>query len=186
MTILYSEAEKDSDLYNEFLNGNNDAFNFIVKRYRKQVISFIYKYCRNYEIAEDLAQDTFLYVIINKKEYDFKYSMKTYLYTIAKSRTINYLKKNKNNISFDEEYITEVDSFKIDSNLIREEEKLQIYKSIKRLKDNYQIAIYLKDIQGFENREICKILNKPMPQVKMLIYRARKSLRKVLSEGSEK
>ena len=63
---------------------------------------------------------------------------------------------------------------------------MQIYKSIERLKDNYQIAIYLKDIQGFENREICKILNKPMPQVKMLIYRARKSLRKVLSEGSEK
>ena len=62
LTILYSEAEKDSDLYNEFLNGNNDAFNFIVKRYRKQVISFIYKYCRNYEIAEDLAQDTFIYM----------------------------------------------------------------------------------------------------------------------------
>lgn len=186
MTTLYSEAKKDSDLYNEFLNGNNDAFNLIVKRYRKQVISFIFKYCGNYEIAEDLAQDTFLYIIINKKEYDFKYSMKTYLYTIAKCRTINYLKKNRNNISFDEEYMNKVDTFEIDSNLINEEEKLRIDKAIKKLKDNYQIAIYLKDIQGFENKEICKILNKPMPQVKMLIHRARKSLKKVLSEGSEK
>lgn len=50
LTTLYSEAEKDSDLYSEFLNGDNEAFNLIVKRYRKQVISFIFKYCKNYEI----------------------------------------------------------------------------------------------------------------------------------------
>ena len=50
MTTLYSEAEKDSDLYSEFLNGDNEAFNIIMKRYRKQVISFIFKYCKNYEI----------------------------------------------------------------------------------------------------------------------------------------
>lgn len=186
MTISYSEAEKDADLYNEFLKGNNDAFNLIVTKYRKQLISFIFNYCKNYEIAEDLAQDTFLYVIINKKEYDFKYSMKTYLYTIAKCRAINYLKKNRNNIAFDEKYINKVDTFEIDSNLLREEEKIRIYKAIERLKENYQIVIYLKDIQGFNNKEICKILNKPMPQVKMLIYRARKALRKILSERSEK
>ena len=43
-------------------------------------------YVKNIEIAEDIAQDSFMYMIINKVEYDFKYSFKTYLYTIAKSR----------------------------------------------------------------------------------------------------
>ena len=45
--------------WKEILNGDNEAFNLIVKRYRKQVISFIFKYCKNYEIKA---------VVTNKKE----------------------------------------------------------------------------------------------------------------------
>ena len=58
----------DIELYNEFLNGDKEAFNQIILRYRKDVISFLWRYIKNVEIAEDLAQDTFLYMYINKKE----------------------------------------------------------------------------------------------------------------------
>ena len=85
----------DVELYREFLLGNKEAFEEIVVRYKDKLIYFIARYVKTIEIAEDLAQDTFVYILVNKKEYDFKYSLKTYLYTIAKCRAWNYLKREK-------------------------------------------------------------------------------------------
>ncbi len=178
------DSKTDIELYKDFLSGNKEAFNLIIKRYRKPLIAFIMKYVKNIEVSEDLAQDTFLYMLINKKEYDFKYTLKTYLYTIAKSRSINYLKKQNKKVMFDESYIVDLDiehnENNIDDNVIKKEEYKSLYNNIKKLKNEYQIAIYLADFQEFKYKEISKILNKTMPQTKMLIYRARKSLKKLL------
>lgn len=78
--------EEDIKLYKEFLLGSQVAFDKLIDKYRKNVICFINNFVRDIDIAEDLAQDVFVYILINRKEYDFTYSMKTYLYTIARSR----------------------------------------------------------------------------------------------------
>ena len=181
-----SDAKSDQELYLLFLKNDNEAFNMLVKKYRKSLISFIIKYVKNIEIAEDLAQDAFVYMLINKKEYDFKYTFKTYLYTIAKSRAINYLKKEKKKIIFDESYMlnNDIESFEetLDATLIRKEKYEILYKNLKNLKQDYKLAIYLADFQGFKYEEISRILNKTLPQTKMLIHRARKALKKLLKK----
>ena len=181
-----SDAKGDQELYLLFLKNDNEAFNMLVKKYRKSLISFIIKYVKNIEIAEDLAQDAFVYMLINKKEFDFKYTFKTYLYTIAKSRAINYLKKEKKKIIFDESYMlnTDIESFEetLDATLIRKEKYEILYKNLKNLKQDYKLAIYLADFQGFKYEEISRILNKTLPQTKMLIHRARKALKKLLKK----
>lgn len=175
------EEKTDVDLYNSFLKGNNSAFDEIMNRHRKNLVLFINKYIHDIEISEDLAQDTFVYVLINRKEYDFKYSLKTYLYTIAKCRASNYIRDQKRIVKFDESYIRdEEEPSQIEDNLLRAEENLKIQKALAKLKPEYQSVIYLKDIQDFSYKEICKILNKNMSQVKVVIYRARKSLAKTL------
>ncbi|MCI8291391.1 MAG: RNA polymerase sigma factor [Clostridia bacterium] len=171
----------DIELYNDFLNGNNEAFGTIIKKYREMLILFIMRYVNVIDIAEDLAQDTFLYVFINKKEYDFKYSFKTYLYTIARCRSINYLKKSKRIIHYDE-FEMNIESEEIDEKLIRNENKLKLYQVIKKLKREYQIVIYLKYIENLKYKEICKILNRNMSQVKFLIYCAKKRLKKLMEK----
>lgn len=180
------DAKSDQELYLLFLKNDNEAFNMLVKKYRKSLISFIIKYVKNIEIAEDLAQDAFVYMLINKKEYDFKYTFKTYLYTIAKSRAINYLKKEKKKIIFDESYMlnNDIESFEetLDATLIRKEKYEILYKNLKNLKQDYRLAIYLADFQGFKYEEIGRILNKTLPQTKMLIHRARKALKKLLKK----
>ena len=181
-----SDAKSDQELYLLFLKNDNEAFNMLVKKYRKSLISFIIKYVKNIEIAEDLAQDAFVYMLIKKKEYDFKYTFKTYLYTIAKSRAINYLKKEKKKIIFDESYMlnNDIESFEetLDATLIRKEKYELLYKNLKNLKQDYKLAIYLADFQGFKYEEISRILNKTLPQTKMLIHRARKALKKLLKK----
>ena len=180
------DRKTDAELYKEFLNGKEEAFNNIIRKYRKPLISFIMRFIKNIEVAEDIAQDTFVYVLMNKTEYDFKYSLKTYLYTIAKCRAINYLKRERKVVSYDEAYMREKEEIYIDEDLIKEENKKEIYEAIGKLKKSYQIVIYLKDIEGLKYKEISRILNKTVPQLKMMTHRARKSLEKTMRKEVKK
>ena len=96
------QEKTDKELYKEFLLGNNESFEEIVKRHKNSIIYFIQRYTKSIDIAEDLAQDVFLYVLIHKKNYRFEYSLKTYLYTIAKSKALNYIKREKRIVALDE------------------------------------------------------------------------------------
>ena len=175
--------KNDVELYKEFLHGNEECFNEIMERYRIKLINFIFKYVKNIEVAEDISQDTFVYILLNKKDYDFKYSLKTYIYTIAKSRALNYIKKHKKEIYLDEKYLYElVSDIEIDKSLIREDNKKEITKAISKLNTDYQTIIYLKDFEGFQYKEICTILNKTLPQVKITLYRARKALKRIMNK----
>ena len=180
------DRKTDAELYKEFLNGYEESFNNIIRKYRKPLISFISRLVKSVEVAEDIAQDTFVYVLVNKTEYDFKYSLKTYLYTIAKCRAINYLKRERKVVSYDEAYMREKEESYIDESLIKEEEKKEIYDAIKRLKKSHQVIIYLKEIEGFKYKEISRILNKTVPELKMTAHRARKSLEKIMRKEVKK
>ena len=169
------ENQSDIKLYRDFLNGNNEAFNTLIIKYRKQLVLFIMKYVRSLEVAEDIAQDSFLYMIVNKVDYDFKYSFKTYIYTIAKSRTMNYLKNNSKVIFMSDtpqdNYNKSVD---IEEEYIRKEKNENLQKAIRKLQKEYQVVIYLYDFQGFKYKEISEILNQSMSKTKMMIHRAKK------------
>ena len=89
------ENKTDKELYQEFLQGNKESFDKIVLMYKNQIIYFIQKYVRDINTAEDLAQDVFVYLLIKKEIYKFEYSLKTYLYTIAKSKALNYIKRER-------------------------------------------------------------------------------------------
>ncbi|HJJ13115.1 MAG TPA: RNA polymerase sigma factor [Clostridiaceae bacterium] len=180
----FIDKQSDIELYQKFLNGNNEAFNELIIKYRKQLVFFVMKYVRNMEVAEDIVQDSFVYMIINKINYDFKYSFRTYIYTIAKSRTINYLKKNSKVIFIsdvvEENYYNE--NIDIEEEYIRQEKKETLQKAIKKLKIEYQVIIYLYEFQGFKYKEISEILNQSMSKTKMMIHRAKKSLEKIIKE----
>lgn len=178
--------ENDFELYLELKKEKQDVFEFIIKKYRKDIIFYIYKFVNRLEIAEELAQDTFVYLFINKEKYNPKYSLKSYLLLIAKSRAINFLKKEKRISIVDEKYILQCESKEnIEMELLKEEQKQELYNYIKKIRKNYQEAIFLKDIQELTYQEIAKILNKTIPQTKILIYRARKALERVIKEGKE-
>ena len=89
------EQETDKKLYQEFLKGNNSSFEKIVIKHKDKLIYFISTYVKNIDIAEDIAQDVFVYILVHRVNYDFKYSLKTYLFTIAKSKALNYIKREK-------------------------------------------------------------------------------------------
>ena len=65
-------AKEDIELYEEFINGDKEAFNEIIRKYRRSLILFIMRLVKNKEVAEDIAQDAFVYILMNKEEYNTK------------------------------------------------------------------------------------------------------------------
>ena len=171
---------EDKRLYNQFLNGNNNAFNYLISKYKNNVIYFISRYVKNIDVAEDIFQDVIVYILENKDKYNFDYSFKTYLYIIAKSRALNYIKNNKiNNIELSEiaDSISEDKLFEV---VFSNERKNKIQKVISQLKTDYQVVIYLTQIEGLSYKETSQIMNKTEKQIKNLLYNAKKSLKKLL------
>ena len=178
------EEKTDKQLYREFLLGDNESFEKIVIRHKNPIIYFIQRYVKNLDIAEDLAQDVFVYLLVNKKNYKFEYSLKTYLYTIAKSKSLNYIKREKRIVELDENQYE--DSEELEEKVFKNEKSENLKKAIKKLKVDYQNAIYLADIEQLSYREIGHILKKTESSVKVLIHRARKALEKIIVEEAYK
>lgn len=169
-------------LYKEFLKGNKEAFEEIVFRYKNNMIYFISRYTQNFEVAEDISQDVFVYLLVNKNKYDFSYSLKTYLYMIAKCRAINYLKKEKRKVDIKNYEKLHFESIDFEEKIFKEEISKNLRKAINKLKKEYQTVIYLADFEDLSYKEISQIMNKSLSQIKSLLYNARKSLKRILEK----
>ena len=97
------QKDLDEELYNDYLNGEREAFEFLYNKYKSKIEYFIYTIIKNYEIAEDLTQETFIYVMQNKMREDS--SFKYYIYLVAKSKAFNYVKKEKRRNEITEQYL---------------------------------------------------------------------------------
>lgn len=178
------KEKTDKELYKEFLQGNNASFEEIVIRHKDAIIYFIQKYVKSIDIAEDIAQDVFVYILIHKKYYKFEYSLKTYLYTIAKSKSLNYIKREKRITNLDENQFEDLEE--LEEKIFKNERAENLKLAIKKLNTDYQNAIYLADIENLSYKEIGHIMKKTQSSVKVLIHRARKALQKVVIEEEYK
>lgn len=134
--------DEDKKLYNEFLSGNKIAFDNLIGKYQKNVTYFISRYVKDLDAAEDIFQDVVLYLLENQFSYDSKYSFKSYLYIIAKSKAINYIKKH--NVEEDiSKYENNATQTLLEDVIFSNERKAKIQKVINNLKTDYQIVIYL-------------------------------------------
>ena len=95
------EKDLDKKLYNDYLDGQKEAFEFLYNKYKKRIEYFIFNIVKDYQKAEDLTQETFIYVMQNKMKENV--SFKYYIYMIAKSRAINHIKIEKRRTEITEE-----------------------------------------------------------------------------------
>lgn len=175
--------EKDIDikLYKEYLNGEKGSFELLYNKYKDKIKYFIYNIIKDYEKAEDITQEVFIYLLQNKiKEgYTFKY----YIYLVAKSRAINYLNLEKRRTEIKEKYIlNDVDQIQQDiADVVAKNENVkEILNAINMLSDKYKNAIYLVKIEGFSYKETAEILGETIQNIKNLIHRGKKQLREIL------
>ena len=175
------EKDLDIKLYNEYLDGEEGAFELLYNKYKDKIQYFVYNIVKDYQKAEDITQDVFVYVMQNKikESYTFKY----YIYLVAKSRAYNQINMEKRRTEINEEYIlngAEQVGQDVADIVTKNEKRQEIIKAIDMLDDRYKNAIYLVKIEELTYQETAQILGESIQNVKNLIHRGKKELRKIL------
>lgn len=175
------EKDLDMKLYNEYLDGEKNAFELLYNKYKDKIQYFVYNIVKDYQKAEDITQDVFIYIMQNKIKdgYSFKY----YIYLVAKSRAYNQINMEKRRYEINEKYIvnekTEIEQDVADI-ITMNEKRQEIIMAINMLDDRYKNAIYLVKIEELTYQETAEILGESIQNVKNLIHRGKKELRKIL------
>ena len=175
------EKDLDKKLYNDYLNGEKEAFEILYNKYKNKIEYFIYNIVKDYQKAEDITQETFIYVIQHKMRENS--SFKYYIYLVARSKALNYINVEKRRNEITEKYLANDDE-QIEKDVLdiitAEENKKELLESIDLLDERYKNAIYLVNIEGLSYEETSKILGETLPNTKNLIHRGKKQLRKIL------
>ena len=172
--------------YRRYLNGDEEAFHEIVKEYFDNLVFFIDRYVKDYAAAEDLALDAFTQLVVNKHRYDFRVSLKTYLFMIGRSRALDYIKHRSKQSTVELSEVNQAaDDPSFEDMLLADERKRAINDALSRLSEEMQLVIHLVYFEGLSPDETAKVLKKNRKQVYNLLYRAKTTLRTILGEEGE-
>ncbi len=179
--VLNKKAITDEQLIARFQKGDVQAFEMLVRRYKNQLVNYVYRFVGTRSDAEDIVQETFLRVFKNKHYYKEIAKFSTWVYTIAGNLAKTELRRRKRRKIFSvSNFVNENRDYDIpdeDHNPEREvdgtiKEDL-IQKAIEKLTPKFREVILLRDVQGFAYEEISQILNIPLGTVKSRVNRGR-------------
>lgn len=174
------ERDLDKKLYNDYLSGEKQAFEYLYNKYKSKIVYFIFNIVKDYQKSEDLAQETFIYIMQNpmKSDVSFKY----YIYLVAKSKAFNYINIENRRNEIAEEYLSNNEQIENDvlDVITKEESKKELLDAIELLDEKYKNAIYLVNIENLSYQETADILGETLSNTKSLVHRGKKQLRKIL------
>lgn len=167
--------------YRRYLDGEEAAFDEILKEYFDKLVFFLSRYLPERMEAEDVAMDVFAYLLIYPKRYDFSVSLKTYLFMLGKSRALNRLRR------LQRQQLLSQGEGKRDPQppeawLLEKESHRQLHRAIAGLPQLQQAAIHLVYFEDLSCEEAARVLKKSRKQVYNLLYRAKEQLKTVLKE----
>jgi RNA polymerase sigma-70 factor (ECF subfamily) len=184
----------DADVVRLAQQGREPAFRELVRRYERPVFSLVYRMVRDREVAEDLAQDTFVKVLNHIDRYSPEFKFSSWLFKIANNVAIDHLRRRRlDTVSIDgapdATSASEVEASTIQlaseqesplEELASRELGSAIERAIGALRPQYRACIMLRHVEGRSYEEIAATLDLPLGTVKTYIHRARHELRRAL------
>ena len=172
---------------------NDNEIEIIIKLHLKSVYNFVFRLSKNKDEASDITQEVFIKVWKNLKKFNPDKNFKTWILTIARNTTIDWLRKKKsiafseldyfndgNDKSF-EESIVDIEPLPDDIFMRKELEK-EVEKALAKIRPDFREIILLHHTEQLTFEEIGKIVGKPLNTVKSQYRRALNILRKFLVE----
>jgi len=171
--------------------GDGTAFAELVRRYRNQITNYVYRMTNDYDLAVDLAQETFMRVYAAAERYQTSYAFSTYIYRIATNLAISELRRRKRRrmvslSSFFHERESPADTCELempdtnplqDATFVEDERRAAVARAIATLPEKYRAPLVLRDVEERSYEEIACILGMNEGTVKSRINRARTFLR---------
>lgn len=176
--------EQDASSYRRYLDGDKAAFSEILTEFRDPVTFFIQRYVHDICAAEDIAADVFMDLIVHPHRYNFRSSLRTYLFMVARSRALDWLRHRKRHetVPLSEAEDTVADEADLEEQVLQNDEKRRLHAAIAKLPEDQQIAVHLVYFEDRSYADTARIMKKSAKQVDNLLYRAKAALRTLLTE----
>ena len=173
--------------YRRFLDGDDSAFDEIMKELFDKLVMFVNCYVRDLYAAEEIAIDTFSDLVVYRHRYNFKVTLKTYLFMIGRCRALNYIKRRKKTAyaELDTQQIASDAAAEPDRALFESESKKELYSALEQLPDDMRAAVTLVYFEEMSYEEAAKIMKKSRKQIDNLLYRGKKQMRVLLEREGD-
>ena len=181
----------DEKLILRFQEGDINAYNELVKRYKDRLLNFVLRYFNNVEQAEDVVQDTLIKLYTHASYYKNVAKFSTWIFTIAKNNALTELRKNRrkktDSLWTDDGQVIDINSKEesLDSKVQNEIAIDQLNKFLDEIPENFRMAVVLRDFQELSYEEISKILEIPIGTIKSRINRGRIQLAEKMKHFKE-
>ena len=189
-----TEGLSDAQIMLRVKAGDESAFEYLVQKYRRPMLSFMYRMAHNSGVAEDLAQEVFLRVYRSREKYEASAKFTTWLYRIASNLAVNHARDTRherpeNTVSLDEPdqksgltMDLPDNSLTAEEGIVRRERLAAIRQRVEALPERQKMALIMHKYQQMDYRQIAEVLKLSESAIKSLLFRAYETLRVQLKE----
>jgi RNA polymerase sigma-70 factor (ECF subfamily) len=175
-------------------DGNMTGFDFLIQKYRKPIIHFMYRMVHNQAIAEELAQEVFLRVYRSRETYRAEARFSTWLFRIATNLGVNHARDTRHERAGSTVYLDNPDpetgttpdvadsTPSVEASLLRRERMNAIRQHVLALPERQRMAVLMHKYEGMDYKQIGDVLKLSESATKSLLFRAYQTLREKLKD----
>ena len=187
----------DAEIMLRVREGDDVGFNFLIEKYRKPIMNFMYRMVHNQAVAEELAQEVFLRVYRSRQTYRAEAKFTTWLYRIATNLGVNHARDTKHERAAQTIYLDQPDPETgttpdvgdmhpgAEEEMVKDERMKAIRKHVMALPERQRTAVLMHKYQGLDYKEIGAVLRLSESATKSLLFRAYQTPRERLKEFVE-
>ncbi len=179
----------EKSLINLVKKGDKKAYEVLVLQYQDRLVFSVYKFLKDYELAQDIAQEAFVKAFKNIEKFRGDSSFYTWIYRIAINTAKNFLSsKSRKSEIYDDEIMelklseSAVTSENPENILEAKELRSLMMDAIQDLPDDIRTTLSLREFDGLSYEEIAEVQNCPIGTVRSRIHKGREILDKTFSK----
>jgi len=188
------EGMEDSEVMLRLRAGDMAAFDYLLTRYRRPIIHFMYRMVHNESVAEELAQEVFLRVYRSRETYRAEARFSTWLYRIATNLGVNHARDTRHERAASTVYLDETDAETgttpdvadatpgVEDKILRRERMAAIKQHVMALPERQKMAVLMHKYEGMDYKQIGEVLKLSESATKSLLFRAYQTLREKLKD----
>ncbi len=189
-----ADESSDAAIMLRVAAGDESGFNYLVEKYHRPMIHFLFRMVHSQAVAEELAQEVFLRVYRSRESYRAEAKFTTWLYRIATNLAVNHARDTKHERAAQNVYLDAPDQEtgatpdvaddepSVEQRLMRDERMAAIRRQVMALPERQRMAVLMHKYQGMDYRQIGEVLKLSESATKSLLFRAYQTLREKLKE----
>lgn len=169
-----------AEYYRRFYeHGDEEALAALIRDYKDGLILYLYGMLGDIHEAEELIEDTFVLLCIKRPRDKGGATFKTWLYTVARRKAIDRLRRRARRREVPQEVCIETadQAADVEAAYLREERRVRVYRAMEGVSPACRQVLWLTYFEGMSNKQTAAVMRKSVHAVETLLYRARKALK---------